>query len=58
LVRDHCGRVRERTEKAEGNCNLIRRTTLSTSQDPSELPETKPPTKEHTWAGLWPQLHM
>jgi hypothetical protein len=23
-----------------------------------ELPETKPPIEEHTWAGLWPQTHM
>jgi hypothetical protein len=26
--------------------------------DPSELPGTKPPTKEYTWAGPWFQLHM
>ena len=26
--------------------------------DPSELPETKPPTKEHTWAGPWPRASV
>ena len=29
-----------------------------TTMDPWELPDTKPPTKEHTWAGLRPQVHM
>jgi len=36
------GGVRERTEGAEGICNSIRRTTISTNQNPSELPGTKP----------------
>jgi len=32
------------------------RTTVSTNLDPSELPENKPKTKEHTWVGyLMPQ---
>lgn len=30
------------------------RTTVSTNSDPSEVPETKTPTKEYTWAGPWP----
>jgi hypothetical protein len=49
------GGVREKTEGAEGLCNLIGRTIISTNQTPPpELPGTKPPTKEHTWL----HLHM
>jgi hypothetical protein len=32
-VRDYCGNVRGRAEGAEGYCNPIRRTTVSTNQD-------------------------
>jgi hypothetical protein len=50
--------VRERTEEAEGICNPIGRTTISTNQYtppfPPDLPGIKPPTKEYTWL----QLHM
>jgi hypothetical protein len=42
---DPYGGVRKRTEAAEGFCNLIVRTTILTP-DHSELPGTKPPTKE------------
>jgi hypothetical protein len=35
-------------EGNEGDCNPIGRTTVSTNLDLSELPETKPPTKNHT----------
>jgi hypothetical protein len=54
------GEVRERTERAEGVCNHIARTIISTSQitPPPELPGTKPPTKEYTWRDPWLQLHM
>jgi hypothetical protein len=55
------GGVRERTEGAEGVYNIIGSTTISTNQTPptpSELPGTKPPTKEYTWRGPWIQLHM
>jgi hypothetical protein len=45
--RDPNGRIRGRTEGAEGVCNPIGRT-ISTNQTPSELPRTKPPTKEYT----------
>ena len=45
-------------ESAEWNGNLIGRPTLSTNPDPWELPETKPPTKEHTWAGPRPLACM
>jgi len=31
---------------------------MSTNPDPQELPETEPPTKEHTWAGLKAPAHM
>lgn len=50
-VRDPYGRVRGRIEGAEGDGNPIGRPTVSTNLDPWELPETEPPTKEHTWAG-------
>jgi hypothetical protein len=51
------GRVRGKIEGAEVAGNPIGRTTLSTNPDPSELPETKPPTKEYTQAGLRPLAH-
>ena len=44
-------------EGAEGDGNPIGRPTVSTNLNPWELPETKPPTKEHTWAGPWPPAH-
>jgi hypothetical protein len=53
-VRSQYGRVRGRVKRAEGDGNPIGRTTVSTNPDSSELPEAKPPSKEHTWAGLWP----
>jgi hypothetical protein len=56
--REPNGRVRERLEGAKGDGNLIGRTTVSTNMDPSGLPEAKPPTKEHTWAGPWPLTHL
>jgi hypothetical protein len=49
------GKIRGRTEEAEGDGNPIGRTTVLTNLDPWELPETKPLTKEHTWAGPWHQ---
>jgi hypothetical protein len=55
---DLYGRVRGRTEGAEGDCNPVRIRTISTNPDLSELLETKPTTKEHTWAGLQPPGHM
>ena len=42
-------------KELKGDCNPIGRPTVSTNPDPSELSETKPPTKEHTLAGLRPQ---
>jgi hypothetical protein len=47
-VRDHYGRVG----------NPIERPKVSTNLDLLELPETKLPTKEHTWAGPWPTAYM
>jgi hypothetical protein len=53
------GGFRERTEGAEGVCNSIGRTTISTNQTaPPELPRTKPLTKEYTWRDPWFQQHM
>jgi len=48
------GGVREKTEGAEGLCNTIGRTTISTNQTPQELPGTKPP----IWRAPWLQSHM
>jgi hypothetical protein len=42
-------------EGAEGDGKPIERTNISNSTDLSELPETKPPTKEHTLSSPWPQ---
>jgi hypothetical protein len=55
--RDLNEEVRARTVGAEGVCNIIGRTTISTNQTPN-LPGTKPPTKEYTWRHPWLQLHM
>ena len=51
-VKGPYGRVRGRIEGEEGDGNPIGRPTLSTNLDPQELPETKPPIRDHTWAGL------
>ena len=42
------GRVRGKIEGAKGNSDPIGRTTVSTNPEPWKLPETKPPTKQHT----------
>ena len=52
------GGLRERTEGAEGVCNPIGWTSISTNQISPEFPGTKPPTKEYTRRDPWPQLHM
>ena len=57
-VRDPYRRVSGRIERAEGNGNPIERTTVSTNLEPWELPETKLPTKEHTWVGPRSLEHM
>jgi hypothetical protein len=57
-VRDPYGRVRGRIEGTEGDGNLVVRPKVLTNPDPSQFPETEPPTKESTWTGLWPQAHM
>jgi hypothetical protein len=41
------GEVRARTVGAERFCNLMRRTTIPTNQNPSKLPGTKLPTRVH-----------
>jgi hypothetical protein len=41
------GGARERTQGAEGVCNPIGGTTISTNQYATEIPGTKPPTKVH-----------
>jgi hypothetical protein len=51
-VGDSYGRVKGSIEGAEGDVNPIGRPTVATNPDPSELPETKPPAKEHTCVGL------
>jgi hypothetical protein len=55
---DPYGRVRERIEGNEGDGNPIEILTVSTNLNPSELPETKLPTKEHTQAGPRPLVYM
>lgn len=56
-VGDQYRRVRGRTEGAGGDCSPIGRRTMSTNPDPSDLLETMPNTKGHTWAGSWPGAH-
>jgi hypothetical protein len=48
-INDSYGRVRGRTD---GACNPIEITTVSTKPDSSEIPDTKPPTKEYTSSPL------
>jgi hypothetical protein len=57
-VRDCYERVRGRIEGAERDCNPRGSSTVSNNQYPWEISETKPPTKEHTWAGLWALAHL
>jgi len=57
-VGDPCGRVRGRIEEDEGDSNPIGKPTVSTNLDAWELPETKPPTKGHTWTDPRPLTHM
>jgi hypothetical protein len=57
-VMDSYGRAKGRIEGTERNGKLIGRPTVSTNPDSCELPETKLPTKEHTWAYLWSLAHM
>ena len=47
-VQDPYGRVRGRTEGTEGDWDSIGRKTVSINPVPSDPPETKPSTKEHT----------
>ena len=47
-VQDLYGRVRGRTEGTEGDWDSIGRKTVSINPVPSDPPETKPSTKEHT----------
>jgi hypothetical protein len=55
---DLCRRVGGRIEGVEGTGNPVERPTGSTDLDPWRLPETKPPTKECTWADLRPLTLM
>jgi hypothetical protein len=57
-VRDPYGRVRARIEGPEGDSSLPGRLTVLTNLDHWELPETKLPTKEHTWADQRPLAHI
>jgi hypothetical protein len=62
LIANHCtevgdsyGRVKGRIEGAKRDCNPRGRTTMLTNLDPSELLETKTPTKVYTWLVHGPQ---
>jgi hypothetical protein len=46
------GRVRGTIKETGRGGSPILRPTVSTNLDSWELPQTKSPTKEHTWAGL------
>jgi hypothetical protein len=51
------GWARGRIKGAEGDSNPIGRPTVPTNLEPWELPETMPPTKDQTWAGLSSPAH-
>jgi hypothetical protein len=51
-IRDPYGRVRGSIEGTEGHDNHVGRPTVSSNLDLWQLPETEPPTKEHTEASL------
>ena len=44
--------MRRRIEEAKGNGDLIGRPAVSTNQDPWELSDTEPPTRQHIKAYL------
>jgi hypothetical protein len=58
LTAKHWIKVRRRIEGAERDGNPVGKPTVSTNLDPWELPETDPPTKELTQAGLRSLAHM
>ena len=47
-----------RLEEAEEEDDPIGRPSVSTYPDPRELPETGPPTRQHTQAGPRPPTHI
>jgi hypothetical protein len=53
---DQYGRVRGRNEGDEEDCNTIGRATVSTYS--SELPGTKPKTKDQIWVGSHTWAYM
>ena len=57
-LRESCGRVEGRSERARGVKDTKRRPTESPNLDPWGLTETKPPTKEHAGAGRRPPTHL
>ena len=58
MVRDHCRRLRVRTEGVEGHGNPIERSTMSNNLDYWELAETRPPNRQRTRTVLKPPAPM
>jgi hypothetical protein len=56
--RDPYRRVGEGLEELKGMATPQEDQQCQLTWTPWELPETKPPTKGHTWAGPWPSAHM
>lgn len=57
-VRNTCGRVKKKIEVQEGGENPTGRPIESTNQDPWELSESKPPTKNYTPSETRPPVLM
>jgi hypothetical protein len=52
-VRNPYGKIRARSEGTERDSNFTGRPTMLTNLEPWKVPETEPPTKEHTQVGLF-----
>ena len=57
-LEESCGREGKRIEGTREVKDTTGKPTESTNLDPWELPETEPPTKEHTQAGLRSLAHI
>ena len=57
-LKESCGRVGDRIERAGEVKDITRRPTESSNLSPWGLTETEPPTKEHACVGPRPPTHL
>jgi hypothetical protein len=58
LKSDPSSWIRERLKEAEVEGNPIGRPAVSTNPDPWDITYTEPSTKQHTWGGMRPPMHI